>query len=135
MALDTNPTRPELVAGGSAALAIVGAFLPWVTAGVQAGPVDVSASVTGIETVGVVSLVLAIAVLALLLVVTTDHQPAATAAGGLLIALVALWKLVDLGGAAEPGIGLYLTLVAGLGVLVGGAWAHAEVGSGGGTPG
>lgn len=128
MALNTDPSKPELVAGVGALLAVVGAFLPWITTGVEAGPVDVSTAVTGVETVGVVTLVLALAVLALLLFVTDDRLPAVTAVVGLVVGLVALWKYVDLGGAAGPGLGLYLTVLAGLVMFVGGGWGHTAQG-------
>lgn len=126
--LNTNPSPPEMLASAGAVATVVAAFLPWIAAGVDAGPVAVNDAVTGIETVGVGSLVLGVAVLALLLVMTTDGRPVATAVGGLLIGLVALWKFVDLGGAADPGLGLYLTAVVGLAALLGGAWAYSASG-------
>lgn len=129
MELNTNPDAPELLAGAGAVLAVVAAFLTWVAAGVDAGPVDVNAAVAGIDTVGVFSLLLGLAVLAVLLLVTADVQPIATAAGGLLIGLVAVWKYVDIGGAADPGLGLYLTVIAGLAVFAGGAWSYTDEGA------
>lgn len=125
MDLHTDFSTAEVLGLISAIVAGIAAFLPWMTAGVEAGPIDVSASSTGIEGLGLVTLVLAVVAVAIVLVMSFEAQGSiATGIVGGLIGIVALWKIVDVSGAASPGIGLYLTVLGGLGLLVAGIWGY-----------
>lgn len=86
---------------------------------------DVSASSTGIEGIGLLTLVLAIVAVAIVLVLSFEaKESVATGIVGAVIGIVALWKIVDVGGAASPGVGLYLTVLGGLGLVVVGIWGY-----------
>lgn len=124
MEMNADLSGAEILVLASAVLAVLAAFLPWVTAGVQAGPVDVTAS-TGIEGLGVLTVLLAVIAIGGVLVGHGARWAAVvTTAAGLAVFLVGGWKILDLGGVASPGIGLYLTLVGGLGIAIGGLWSH-----------
>lgn len=121
--IDFSP--PEMLGLVSAVVAGIAAFLPWVTAGVEAGPVEVSASNTGIEGLGVLTLVLAIIAVGTILAMSWEDQgTVATGIIGVVVALVAIWKIVDINGAASPGMGLYLTVLGGIGLVVAGVWGY-----------
>lgn len=125
MDVNTDFSTPEMLGLVSAIVAGIAAFLPWVTAGVEAGPVDVSASNTGIEGLGVLTLILAI--IAVGTILATSWEDLGTAATGIIggvVAVVAIWKIVDINGAASPGLGLYLTVLGGIGLLVAGIWGY-----------
>lgn len=125
MDLKTEFSPAEILGLISAVVTGIAAFLPWVTAGMQVGPVDVSTSSTGIEGLGLLTLVLAIVAVAIVITIRFEAQAAiATGIVGAIIGIVALWKIVDLNDAVAPGIGLYLTLLGGLGLLVAGIWGH-----------
>lgn len=125
MEMNADLSGAEILALASAVLAVLAAFLPWVTAGVQAGPVDVTASTTGIEGLGVLTVLLAVIAIGGVLVGHGARWAAVViTAAGLAVFLVGGWKILDLGGAASPGIGLYFTLLGGLGIAIGGLWSH-----------
>lgn len=125
MDLNTDFSTAEVIGIVSAIVAGIAAFLPWVTAGMEAGPVSVSASGTGIEGLGLLTLVLAVAAVAIILLGSFDGQGSiATAIVGVIIGIVALWKIVDISGAASPGVGLYLTVLGGLGLVAAGIWGY-----------
>lgn len=125
MDLNTDLSTAEVIGLVSAIVAGIAAFLPWVTAGVEAGPVAVSASSTGIEGLGLLTLVLAVVAVAIVLLMGFDGQGSmATAVVGVIVGIVALWKIVDISGAASPGVGLYLTVLGGVGLLVAGIWGY-----------
>lgn len=125
MDLNTDFSKAEGLGLVSALVIGIAAFLPWITAGVEAGPIDVSASSTGIEGLGLLTLILAVVAVAIVLVMSFESQGSvATGIVGVLIGIVALWKIVDISGAASPGIGLYLTVLGGLGLVVAGIWGY-----------
>lgn len=125
MEIDTEFSSPEMLGLLSAVVAGLAAFLPWVTTGVDAGPVDVNTSSTGIEGLGLLTLALAIVAIGVILIMDWEGQgTVGTGIIGAVVTIVAVWKVVDIDGAVSPGIGLYLTVVAGLGLVVAGAWGY-----------
>lgn len=125
MDLNTDLSTAEGVGLISAIVAGIAAFLPWVTAGVEAGFVDVSASSTGIEGLGLLTLVLAVVGIGIVLTMGIEEKGSiASAIVGMIIGILALWKIVDINGAASPGVGLYLTVLGGLGLAVAGFWGY-----------
>lgn len=123
MELELPTAGPAVIAMVGAVGAAIAAFLPWVTARVSAGPVEVGTAATGVQGLGTLTFVLALAGLAVVLLLDWEDTGAiGTAVLGLAIILIAGWKVVDLGGPASPGIGLYLTLLGGVGVVAGGLW-------------
>ncbi len=125
MDVDADFSGAELLALGGAGVTAIAAFLPWVTAGVEAGPVDVSASATGIEGLGVITLILAVVVVAAVVALDWDSRGTfVVAVAGLVVVIVGLGEILDLEGAASPGIGLYLTVLGGIAALAAGAWGH-----------
>lgn len=127
MDLDTEFSGREVGVLVSAVLTAIAAFLPWVVAGAEAGPVEVSATSSGIEGLGLLTLLIAIIVAGIIITRKFyDREVIAVSAGGLLIVLVAGWKIVDLAGPADPGNGLYLTLLGGAGIVAAGVWEHTS---------
>lgn len=124
--LNTDPEGAELGVLGGAVLAVVAAFLTWVQ--VDVGPA--AAGSTGVEGLGLLTLLLAVGVGVLVVAVDVEWGGIALVAGGVAIALVALVEFVDLDGAAGPGIGLYLTILAGL-VVAGSGWLARSADDGG----
>lgn len=123
--MNTDFTGAETLAVASAVVTGIAAFLPWVTASVQAGPVDVSTSATGIEGLGILTLLLAVVALGTVVLLDGDGwETVATAVVGLVVFLFGVWKILDLGGAASPGVGLYLTVIGGIGLAIAGLWGH-----------
>lgn len=109
-----------------AAVAILGAILPWITAGFSAGPIDVSTAVAGIDTtLGQVT-----AIVALLAAVLPFALEAAAVRGtavglaGVVVVLAGLVQLVDLGGVTGAGVGLYVSILGGAILAAGGALAY-----------
>lgn len=121
----------DALAVGGAVVTIIGAFLPWVTAGASVGPVDVSTSVPGIEmTLGLLTVVLAVVAVGIVFALGWDDTGAAAVAiAGLVVVLAGVLKLLDLGGIASAGIGLYLAILGGLGILVAGVMGYQSEGS------
>jgi hypothetical protein len=103
------------------ALAVVGTVLPWITAGVSAGPIEVSTAITGLDTDPglVVAIVSVVDVGVAVAVEAAATRSVGTAVGGLVIVLAAGLQFADLGGITGAGIGLYLSVVGG--VVVGAA--------------
>lgn len=127
MDLNTDFSGAEMLGLVSAVVVGIAAFLPWITAGVEAGPVDVSASSTGIEGLGLLTLLLAIIAVGVILVLRwEDFGTVVTGIVGVVVTVVALWKIVDIDGAVAPGIGLYLTVLGGIGLVVAGAWGYQD---------
>lgn len=124
MNIHTDISQSELVALVSAVVTVIAGFLPWIR-GVQAGPIEVGATQTGIEGMGLLTLILAVVVIGAILTFGKRAKGwIATVIGGLGIAIVSIWKLVDLGDPVAPGIGLYLTILGGFGILVGGVLTY-----------
>lgn len=121
MDVDTDFSTGQLLGVGAGLVAVVGAFLPWVVTEVSAGPVDAGGSAAGIEGLGAITLALGlVAVGAVVALDWSDRGALATALVGVAVVLVSGWKVVDLGGPASPGLGIYLTLLAGLVILASG---------------
>jgi hypothetical protein len=121
-----NDSAPKLVAVAGGVVAVVSGFLPWITAGVSAGPIDIDTAVTGIDTTpGLLAVVLGVVAIGAALVLDwSDSAGAATAVAGSAVVLVAVVQLLDLGGFTGAGIGLYLTVVAGLVIAGAGLFGH-----------
>lgn len=111
-------TVPERVSIGSMAVVVIAAFLPWVSL--------FGISARGTDGDGVITLILALVGIGVLAVTSRVFRPEKVAGKPsqitliVLAALVALVGIFDMNGAAA--IGLYLTLFAGLGWLVGAIW-------------
>lgn len=71
------------------------------------------------------TLILAVVALAIVLGISLEAQ-GSLAAGivGVVIGIVALWTIVDISDAASPGVGLYLTVLVGPGLVVAGIWGY-----------
>lgn len=121
----------DALAVGGAVVTVVGAFLPWVTAGASVGPVEVSTSVPGIDmTLGLLTVVLAVIVVGVVLGLGWDETgAAAVTVAGLVVVAAGVLKLLDLGGIASAGIGLYLAILGGLGILAAGVMGYQSEGS------
>jgi hypothetical protein len=87
MKLNTSPSGLETLGIVSAAVAVVAAFLPWITAGAEVGPVEVSGSVAGVDqNVGVLALILAVVAVAVVLLVGFEAEGSlATAVVGIVV--------------------------------------------------
>jgi len=122
-------SRGEQLAIGSAAVVVIAAFLPWISASI----LGTSVTVNGIDGDGVITL--GMAVVAGVLVVARQWDRINRALVGVLgglIAALALYYVVDPttgieGGdvaaelareAVSPGIGLYLTALGGVGLVI-----------------
>lgn len=120
----TEVPRSVLLAGAAAALLVVGAFLPW--------SVESAGSFTGIHDSvrdGYVTLGVAVAVVATAVVLEWGRIARAVAAvGGLGAAAVFYnwYRPVADAADADPGLGLYLTLVGALGLLAAAAYGEYE---------
>ncbi|RZL69796.1 MAG: hypothetical protein EOP29_24940 [Rhodococcus sp. (in: high G+C Gram-positive bacteria)] len=116
-------SKPQRVAAVSMLVVVLGSFLPWVSV--------FGISVSGIRGDGAITLLLALAGLALLAVTAGVFGPAKDLGKAGAIAMIVLAGitvligLVDMSGMAA--IGLYLTLFAGIGWLVGAIWDVVEV--------
>jgi hypothetical protein len=115
----TRLSVPQRLSLGSMAVIAISAFLPWVSI--------FGISVSGIEGDGVITLIVSLAGAGLLVTTAGVIGNEAKTPGKIsqislivLAALVALVALIDMNGAAA--IGLYLTMFAGLGWLVGAIW-------------
>lgn len=123
--MDQAFTNSDVLAIVRGVITGIAAFLPWVTGGVQAGPVEVEAATTGIEGLGIITLLLGVfAILTPIVLDGNGRVAGGISVIGLIIVLVALWKFIDLGGAVSPGFGLYLTMLGGIGILLSGLWSH-----------
>lgn len=130
MDIDVDRSPPVLLGLAGAAVTVVAAFLPWVTTSAPAGPVEAGGTAMGIEGVGLATLLLGLVVGGVLVLLDWDATTlVVTAVVGLLVAGVAGWKLLSLDGVASPGVGLYLTVLAGLVVLASGLWGWFGEGS------
>lgn len=121
MDIETEFSGPEIVGLLGAVLAGVGAFVPWVTAAIDVGPVDTAVVVSGLDAAGILTLVLAI--IAALVVLIPDigrDGPVATGIVGVAVAIIGARGLLAIPGIATPGAGLYLTVGGGLALAIGG---------------
>lgn len=118
-------SRPQVVGLVSAVLTAGGTVLPWVTAHMEGGPLPSDAASAGIGGLGILTLCFAIVALGLVLFGGSEsREPVGIIGYGLVIGGVGLWQLFVLGGAADPGFGLYLTLVGSAGLLAAGVWGY-----------
>lgn len=121
MDLNTDLSTAAVLGRISAVVAGIAAFLPWVTAGLEAGPLELNASSTGIEGLGLLTLLLAVAVVGIVLTLGIEEQGSVvTSIVGVGIGAIALWKILAISGAASPGNGLYLTILGDFGLLAAG---------------
>lgn len=121
MDIETEFSGPEIIGLLGAVLAGVGAVVPWVTAAIDAGPVDTAVVVSGLDAAGILTLVLA--VVAALVVLTPGFGrdgPVATGLVGVALVVVGVRGFLAIPGIAMPGVGLYLTVAGGLALAVGG---------------
>lgn len=125
--MDLRALAPgQKVAIGGAVLAIVGAVLPWIASG--------SGSIAGFEAEGFLTLMAALTVLGITTLWEWRRvQMASVALFGAIITAIAVSFLFSFGeiagvaaGAVDPGVGVYVTVVAG--VLVGGSGVYGLVG-------
>lgn len=124
MAFSRGFSRPRAVGLVSAVLTVIGTVLPWVTAGLERGPLPGEASA---DAVGLAILTLLFSIIALALVLfggSESREPVGIIGYGLVIGGIGLWQLLVLGGTGTPGVGLYLTLVGGVGLLGAGVWGY-----------
>jgi hypothetical protein len=81
--------------------------------------------------VGVLALILAVVAVAVVLLVGFEAEGSlATAVVGIVVLGVGVFELTDLPGFASAGIGLYLTILAGLGIAAAGLLGYQSGGSG-----
>lgn len=121
----TRLTMPERISFGAMVVVVVAAFLPWVSL--------LGVSARGTEGDGAITLILAVAGIAVLSISSGLFRPQKAAGKPsqitllVLAALVALVGIYDMNGAAA--IGLYLTLFAGVVWVVGAVWQLVTAGS------
>lgn len=120
MTFSSRFSRPGLVGLVSAVLAAFGAVFPWITAEIAG-----RAASTGIDAFDILSLGFAIVAIGLVLLGGFEsREPIGIIGYGLVIAGIGLWQLFVLGGTADPGFGLYLTLIGAVGLLAAGLWGY-----------
>lgn len=125
MSLNGGLSRPQVVGLTSAVLVAIGAVVPVLTAGVERGTLPGEAAGGSIGALGLLTLLFAIVSLGLVLLGRVEsREPIGITGYGLLIAGLGLWQLLVLGPAGAPGVGLYLTLVGGAGLLAAGVWGY-----------
>jgi len=121
MDIEREFSGPEIIGLLGTVLAGVGAFVPWVTAAIDAGPVDTTVVVSGLDAAGILTLVLAvIAALIVLIPGLGRDGPVATGLVGVALVVVGARGFLALSGPATPGVGLYLTVGGGLALTTGG---------------
>lgn len=82
---------------------------------------EVNTSSTGIEGLGLPTLVLAVVAGAIVLPMDGEEQgPVTTGIVGVISGVVGRWKRIDIDGAVSPGIGRCLSVFGGLGLVVAG---------------
>ncbi|MFB6310833.1 MAG: hypothetical protein ABEH64_06575 [Salinirussus sp.] len=122
-----SPTEAsDGLALAGAAVAIIGTFLPWITAGFSAGPIDVSTAVAGIDTtLGLVTALVAVGGAVLLIAFeAADIRGTTVGIAGAVVVLGGVVQLLDLGGFAGAGLGLYISIFGGVMLAAGGAVAY-----------
>lgn len=124
MDVDVDVTTGTVITAIGAVLALVAAFLPWFgadapVAGVNPPPTD------GVDTtIGLLVVLIALVALAALVVLAKERADVVAAGSGAAVFLLAGLKFIDLEGATDPKVGLYLTLVAGIVLAAGGAYGY-----------
>lgn len=127
MDVNTEFSGPALLALVSSVITAIAAFLPWMTAEPVAGPADVEAATMGIETLGLLTVLIAVvAILIVLLVEFESRETLSVSVIGAIVSFVSLWKITEISGAVSPGFGLYLTVFGGIGLLVAGLWGYQD---------
>jgi len=133
MDVESSFSVPEVLGLLGATLAGVATVVPWVTATVGAGPVRTVVLTTGIQGIGIPTLLLAIlAAVAILTPGLGPERAVATALVGVAMAAVGVVGIVRISsvvssGVVSPGIGLYLTVAGGLALLIGGLLEYVSV--------
>lgn len=120
MAGEFDPTEPAdaLQALGGIG-AIVSIALTWVEVSASPGPIQ--PTTPGYETFyGVLAAVVALVVLVAIVAGLVDQAGGVAILGGVVVAVVAGARFVTLGDGQSAGLGLYLALVAGVVMAVGG---------------
>jgi hypothetical protein len=131
-------SQNELISVGGATLSAISAFLPWITVSLggmstSQNGMDVAATLNG-------TVVLVLAAIVVGIVVARDWEQSdagAVAALGLITTLIGGMYVMDPASAANasgglasslisPGFGLYVTVLGGLGILVGGALGYQD---------
>lgn len=107
-----------------AVVAAVSTLLPWFGAET---PVDISPTTLGVDTtLGVVTLLVSLLVGLLVAFLEWDVETIAVSVlGGVIVGLLALLKFADFGGVAGAKAGLYLALIGGVVMLVGGVMGYS----------
>ena len=127
MDVTADLSGPEVIGLVGAVLAAVAAFLPWVTAAINAGPITAGVVATGVESIGILTLFLAsAAALVILLPGVGSDGPVATGLVGVAVVLVGVGGIVSVPSVASPGSGLYLTAVGGLALVIGALLEYAS---------
>lgn len=128
----TNIDGAALRILGGAVLAIVGAFLPWVSGGIRAGPADISLSVAGVGSMlGMFTLVAAVFAIGITLAFNQSRRTfAGISIAGLFVLLIGLMKFIDLNGFAGAGVGLYVSILGGLAMTAAGIFEYRGASSG-----
>lgn len=131
-------SQNELIAVGGATLSAISAFLPWITVSLggmstSQNGMDVAATLDG-------TIVLILAAIVVGIVVVRDWEQSdagAVGAIGLVTTIIGGMYVMDPASAANasgelasslisPGFGLYVTVIGGLGMLIGGALGYQD---------
>lgn len=125
--MSTEFCEPALLGLVSAVVTVIAAVLPWMTAEPAAGPVDVEASTMGVESLGLLTVLLAVVVIGIVLLLGFEsRETLSVSLIGALVLVVSLWKLSDISGAVSSGLGLYLTVLGGIGLLIACLWGYQD---------
>jgi hypothetical protein len=135
MDVESSFSVPEVLGLFGATLAGIATVVPWVTATVGTGSVRTIVLTTGIEGIGIPTLLLALlAAVAILTPGLGPERAVATALVGVAVAAVGIVGIIRISQAVSstvvsPGVGLYLTVAGGLVLVVGGLLEYVSVSS------
>lgn len=116
-------SKSNMIVVIASALVVIGAFLTWATV----SGFGQSESATGLDEDGTITLIIGIATIGAALFLKGRNRMIAVLIGGALVTLIAVIDVVDVMTAADDfegleasvGIGLWLTLLGGIGILAG----------------
>lgn len=124
MELSFERSTGSVVALAGALVAAGGTFLAWRAVETPVGRVGPSA-VPGYETTfGLLVLLVALVAVVALLVLDWDRARLPAAGAGVVVVVFVLLTVLDLGGAADAKLGLYVSAVGGVALAVGGGYGY-----------